>query len=152
MTGVVGQVDAGQASAEEVAVLGGHAGAVGGVRPGGVSGVADERDPALRPPLEGFAVTQDPVLHIARLGRGDQLRQRRREFRGHSGGGLVRVADEGCPGLEGAEHPPLEAVAAFAADRRPAALHRAAVGDAACPFGASIWSSKVKPPNTWCRR
>ena len=45
----VGEVDAAQRDAEEVAVLDRHARTVGGVRRGGVGGVAGQGDPPLRP-------------------------------------------------------------------------------------------------------
>jgi hypothetical protein len=73
---VVGQIDAGQTAAQEVAVLGGHPGPVGRVRTGGMGGVADDGSPALRPLLGGLAVPQHPALHVGRIDGGDQLWQR----------------------------------------------------------------------------
>ncbi len=79
------QVEPGELATEEVAVLGGHTGAVGRVGRGRVGGVADQRDPTLGPLLERLSVADHPPLHVARLGRRDQVGQRVGEPGGEAG-------------------------------------------------------------------
>ena len=61
-SGLVAQVHLGQVAADEVAVLGGHTGAVPGVRGRGVSGVANESGAALGPLLQRLAVADQARL------------------------------------------------------------------------------------------
>src|ERR1700733_2248616 len=92
-----------------------------------MGGVADDGGAAFGPLLEWLAVAQHPALHVRCVRGGDELRQRCGEFRAHGGGGRVQVTSERLGSVVGAEYPPLEAIAALAADRGPAALDGATV-------------------------
>ena len=129
----VGDVDARDPTAEEVAVLDRHARAVRGVRRGRVGGVADEGRAALGPLLQRRPVADRPALQARRIGRGDQLGERERETLRHLRRGRVQVSGELRGGVECAEHPPLEAGATFVADGGPAALNGSGVRDDATP-------------------
>lgn len=69
------------------------------------------------------------------VGGGDELWQRVGEAPGEAGGGAVQIVRHRAVDVVGAEHPPLEAVTALAADGGPGALNGGAVGQHAQPPG-----------------
>ena len=116
-----------RAAAEEVAVLDGHARAVGGIGRGRVSGVTDEGGASLRPLLQRRPVPQDPALHVLRRGLGDQAREGAGNPSASCVAAALRSAGAGASRVGRRERPPLVAVAALVPDRGPAALDGSAV-------------------------